>query len=103
MRRSSIVMVNTSTSGDLDISKCLMDVLLAAAVVIPFSGVLYGMVVFVAFFGGFSIVLFFGGFLIVLGVNFMRKYIWCDMVCVWEKHKINKRKNKKQKTETENQ
>ena len=52
------------------------------------------MVVFVAIFGGFSI---------VLEVNFMRKYMWCDVVCVREKHEINKRKNKKQKTETENQ
>ena len=77
--------------GDLVISKSLVDVLLAAAVVIPFSGVLYGLVVFVAFFGGVSIVVFFGGvsivvffggISIVLEVNFMRKYMWCDVVCV---------------------
>ena len=61
------------------------------------------MVVFVAIFGEFSIVVFFGRFSIVLEVNFMRKYMWCDVVCVREKHEINKRKNKKQKTETENQ
>ena len=68
-----------------------MDVLLAAAVVIPFSGVLYGLVDFVAFFGGVSIavffgrvsiVVFFGGVPIVLEVNFMRKYMWYDVVCV---------------------
>ena len=63
------------------------------------------MVVFVAIFGGFSIVVFFGGFSIVLEVNFMRKYMWCGVVCVREKHEINKRKtrNKRQKIETENQ
>ena len=115
--------------GDLVILKSLVDVLLAAAVGILFLGVWYGLVVGVAFFGGVSIVVsfrgvsivvsfgevsivvFFGGILIVvsfggvsivLEVNFMRKYMWCG-VCVREEREINKRKNKKQKTETENQ
>ena len=47
MRRSPLERVITSSSlsfvfiGDLVILKSLMDVFLAAAVVIPFSGVLY--------------------------------------------------------------
>ena len=88
MRRLSLERVNTSISlsfvfiGDLVISKSLVDVFLAAAVVIPFSGVLYGLVVFFPSFGGVSISVFFGGVPIVLEVNFMRKYMWCDVVCV---------------------
>ena len=117
MRRSSLETVNTSISlsvvfiGDLVISKNLVDMLLAAAVFIPFPCVFYGLVVFVTFFGGVliffgrvSIVVFFGGVPIVLEVNFIRKYMWCDVMCVLKKHKINKRKsrNKRKKRKTSN-
>ena len=77
-----------------------MDVLLAAFFVIPFSGVLYELVLFVA---RVSIVVVSRGFSIVLEVSFMRKYVWCG-VCERETgNKLNKRQKRKTSILTENQ